>query len=119
MISRLHRRSQKAVLNLARMDIDQQNVYWIFSSSAQSVSAFIAFLLAGYAFVHTVMEGVQQRDDSLIEVHHALRRQYYSRVRWLALVTGAAIIASLAMVYLNGVCVPWKPLLAIVTACLD
>lgn len=119
MISGQHRRSRKAVRNLTHMVIDQQNVYWIFSSSAQSVSAFIAFLLTGYAFVHAVMEGVQQRDDSLIEVHHALRQQYYSRVRWLSLITGAAIVASLMMVYLNGVSVPWKPGLAVITAGLN
>jgi hypothetical protein len=101
------------------VNLDQQNIYWVFSSSAQSVSAFIAFLLTGYAFVHTVMESIQQRDDSLLEVHHELRRQYYFRLRVLSAVTGCAIVTSLVMVYFNGVEIAWKPGIAIGTATLN
>lgn len=65
------------------------------------------------------MENIQQRDDSLLEVHHELRRQYYSRLRILSVVTGCAIVTSLAMVYFNGLDIDWKPAIAIGTALLN
>jgi hypothetical protein len=98
------------------MTINQENIYWLFSSSAQAISAFIAFLLTGYAFVHAVMESIQQRDDSLIEIHHELRRRYYRYIKWLSLVTGTAIISSLLMVYLNGTNVVYKEFFVVVVS---
>ena len=82
--------------------MNDENIYWLFSSSAQAIATFVAFLLAGYTLVHTMMESVQQRDDTLQEIHAALIRQYYRQIRALALITGAAVLGSLAMRYLNG-----------------
>ncbi len=95
------------------------NIYWLFSSSAQSISAFVAFLLTGYTFVHSVMENIQQRDDSLLEVHHELRKRYYRQVQVLSITTGAAIIASLAMVFFNGTAMVWRTFFVISTSVLN
>lgn len=76
-------------------------VYWTFSAAAQSISAFVAFLLTGYALVHTLMESARERDDTLEEVHAALRKTYHLRLTCLAWLTGAAIVLSLLLVYLN------------------
>jgi hypothetical protein len=76
-------------------------IYWTFSAAAQSISAFVALLLAGYAIVHSLMESARERDDTLEEVHAALRRQYHSQLSRLAWLTGAAVILSLAVVYAN------------------
>ena len=38
-------------------------IYWTFSAAAQSISALVAFLLTGYALVHTIMESARERDD--------------------------------------------------------
>lgn len=76
-------------------------IYWTFSSAAQSVSAFVAFLLTGYALVHALMESARERDDSLDEVHTSLRSTYHYRLTALAWLTGAAIAFSLVVVYFN------------------
>jgi len=76
-------------------------IYWTFSAAAQSIAAFVAFLLSGYALVHSLMESVRERDDTLEEVQAELRKTYHDRLRWLAWLTGAAIILSLIIVYFN------------------
>lgn len=99
--------------------MDDQNIYWLFSSSAQAIATFVAFLLAGYTLVHTMMESVQQRDDTLQEIHAELIRQYYRQIRALALITGAAVLSSLAMLFLNGFVWPYKSVAVALAAALD
>ena len=86
--------------------MEPQNIYWLFSSSAQVISVFIAFLLTGFAFVHTMMDSLQDKDNVLNELHYKLMRTYYSRIKWLSTLTGLAIVLSLLMLYLNGISVP-------------
>jgi hypothetical protein len=76
-------------------------VYWTFSAAAQSIATFIAFLLTGYALVYAMMENARERDDTLEEIHAALRRTYHRRLTLLAAVTGAAVVLSLVAVYFN------------------
>ncbi len=95
------------------------NIYWLFSSSAQSVSAFIALLITGFAFVQTIMDGLQQKDETLEEIHNKLKKGYYAKIQLLSIVTGLAIILSLLMVFLNAFCFPYKTLLFVMTAVLN
>lgn len=81
--------------------MNKDNVYWLFSSSAQTISALFAFLLAGFALVQAMMESSQQRDDSLIEIYSQIKRNHYRRFILLAVITGLAIVLSLVVVYLN------------------
>jgi hypothetical protein len=76
-------------------------IYWTFSSAAQSVSAFAALLLTGYALVHNLMDSVRERDDTLDDIHAKLKLTYHQRLTWLAWLTGAAIVLSLFVVYDN------------------
>jgi len=78
-------------------------IYWTFSSAAQSISAFIALLLAGYALVHNLMATALDRDETLDEIHTALRLSYHKRLIVLAWLTGAAVILSLVVVYFTRV----------------
>jgi hypothetical protein len=80
----------------------KEHIYWTYSAAAQSVAAFIALLLAGFALVHSLMESARERDDTLDEIHAALRKKYHRRLAWLAWITGSAIILSLATVFVNG-----------------
>ncbi len=89
-------------------------IYWTFSAAAQSISAFVAFLLTGYALVHSIMESARSADDTLEEVHSSLRISYHKWLKWLAFLTGLAIVLSLLLVYFNrpGLPVPlWARLL--------
>ncbi len=99
--------------------MNNENVYWLFSSAAQAIATFVAFLLAGYTLVHAMMESVQQRDDTLEEIHSALIRQYYTQIKALAIITGAAVLSSLAMLYLNGFAWPCKGAVVALAATLD
>lgn len=89
-------------------------IYWTFSAAAQSISAFVAFLLTGYALVHSLMESARERDDSLEEVHADLRKTYHQRLTTLAWLTGTAIALSLLVVYCNR---PGSPVSAWVQLC--
>lgn len=99
--------------------MNDENIYWLFSSAAQSIATFVAFLLAGYTLVHAMMGSVQQRDDTLEEIHGALIRQYYQQIKSLAIITGAAVLSSLTMLYLNGFAWPYKAVLVVIAALLD
>lgn len=94
-------------------------IYWMFSSAAQSISAFIALLLTGYALVHSIMEGAAERDDSLQEIHDALRVTYHKKLSILAWLTGAAILLSLLTVYVNRPNAPAPTWLVVVVALID
>lgn len=101
------------------MKVDQENFYWLFSSAAQSIAAFVAFLLTGYALVLSVMDSLEGKDETLEEIHHKLKSDYYKKIKWLAGLTGVAVILSLWMVYLNGIQWSWKPCLYLATILLN
>ena len=58
---------------------DSEFIYWTFSAAAQSISAFVVFLLTGYAVVLSLMESRRARDESLADAHSELRLQLPSR----------------------------------------
>ena len=78
------------------------NIYWLFSSAAQSISVFIALLLTGYVFIRYQMETAHEKDDTLEEIHPALRNKYHNQLKFLACITGFAIILNLTTVFVNG-----------------
>jgi hypothetical protein len=83
-------------------------LYWFFGSSAQSIAAFLALLLTGFALILTLMDSALRRDETLLEIHTSLRRRHYRGVIVTsALLMGAALM-SLAIVALRawGVSLP-------------
>ena len=90
------------------MEINQENYYWLFSSSAQTIAAFVAFLITGYALVLNMMQNLEQKDDTYEDIHHQLKKGYYKKLVFLTIVTGLAILSSLGMIYLNGICYKQK-----------
>lgn len=97
----------------------QENYYWLFSAAAQSIAAFVAFLLTGYAFVHSVMENLQRSDESLFQVHESLKKDYHRRLQVLSGVTALAIVMSLTCVYLNPIVLEYKQEFFLATAFID
>ncbi len=94
------------------------NVFWLFSSAAQAIAAFVAFLLAGYALVHTMMEAAAAADETLVEIHEELKRRYYRLLAELVVLTAAAIVACFAVIFFNGASSPWFAVLAWIAALL-
>lgn len=100
-------------------DASAENLYWLFSSAAQSISAFIALLLTGFTFVLTVISNMEQKDESLAEILHRIRVIYFRNIIILSIVTGFAIVSSLYSVYINPFNMEYKPLIQIGASVLD
>ena len=76
-------------------------IYWTFTAAAQCVATFVALLLTGYALVLAQIDAARERDDSLQEIHDALRKSYHGRLTTLAWLTAAAVGLSLLVVWIN------------------
>jgi hypothetical protein len=98
---------------------DSEFIYWTFSAAAESISAFVAFLLTGYAVVLSLMESRRARDESLEEAHSELRLSYHQDLYRLAAVTGFGMVLSLTVLFTNRWAFPGKSVLVISTAILD
>ena len=96
-----------------------ENIYWLFSASAQSIAAFAAFLITGFALVNALMNSIEEKDDSLIEIHEEIKSNYYTRIKWLAGITSLAVILSLLAIFLNPYCFQYKATLFVFTATLN
>ena len=78
-----------------------EKYYWLYSSSSQSIAAFVAFLLTGYALVLNLLENVQKNDSTLIEILDSLKIKYFKRLKWISVITGLAIVLNLLCILLN------------------
>ena len=92
-------------------------IYWTFTAAAQCVSTFVALLLTGYALVLSQIEAARDRDDSLQEIHAALRKTYHLRLTALSWLTALSVAMSLLVVWLNRANEPAPgPMLAMAAA---
>jgi hypothetical protein len=98
---------------------DKETFYWLFSSSAQTISTFVAFLVTGFALVLNMMENIKEKDETLDLIHDKLKSNYYLKIIILAIITGLAILFSLWMIFLNGGSYEYKMPLFIITALLN
>ncbi len=101
------------------MRANDGNIYWFFSTAASSIATFVAFLLTGYTLVHSLMETAREKDGTLEEIHSILKKRYHRRLTWLAVVTGAAIVLSLLMLFINKWTFPYESVLMIFVSALD
>lgn len=101
------------------MKVDEQKYYALFSTSSQTIAAFVAFLVTGFAIVLNMMDSLQQKDETLAELHGRIKAEYYRKIFWLAVISGIAIILSLSMIYVNGTQWKFKEELFVITAFFD
>jgi hypothetical protein len=95
-----------------------ESLYWLFSASAQSVSAFMGLLLAGLSIVFSALDTLQAQDESLKEINGILKAKYHKWLTWLSYIAAAAIILSFVMLFVNPHPVRSKSALAVVTTVL-
>lgn len=81
---------------------DVENLYWLFSASAQSIATFFAFILAGYTIFVSMMDGLREKDDSLIEIIEEEKRTIFSKIKVLSIIVGFSLLMNLTMIYANG-----------------
>jgi hypothetical protein len=101
------------------MPLDEQRFYWLFSACSQTIAAFIAFLVTGFAVVLNMMDSLQQKDETLAELHNQIKADYYKRIFFLTVISGTAIVASLSMIFLNGTPSQYKQELFAITLALN
>ncbi len=66
------------------------------------------------------MESAREKDGTLDEIHAVLKKRYHWRLTWLATVTGAAMILSLLVLFINKWNFPpYKELLMVLVSALD
>jgi hypothetical protein len=97
--------------------MEKDTFYWLFSSSAQSIAAFIAFVLTGYALVLNLMQTVQQNDPSIEDIHESLKGKYYNRLLIVGILSGLSVILNLLGIGLNDITFKGKFLFCIITMC--
>jgi hypothetical protein len=98
---------------------DNENLYWLFSASAQTLAAFIAFLLTGFSLVITLMNSIEEKDETLSDIMHVLKINYYNKIKVFSVITGIAIFLNLLSVYLNKFNFSYNCLLYILAVCFD
>lgn len=82
--------------------VDQQNVFYLFSTAAQTIAAFVALILAGYVFIYQAMDNIENKDESKIEVHHQFKIKYYRKIISIVLFTGMTIFLCFIVLWING-----------------
>lgn len=78
------------------------NIYWLFSSSAQAIAAFIGFLTAGFYFAIDKLDKQVKNDPTLEEINHSTKLSLFRLLSVLCVLTGFSIACSLLLVYVNG-----------------
>jgi len=78
------------------------NIYWLFSASAQTIAAFIGFLAAGFFFIYSKIDKIIEQDETLEDIFNDIKHQYYIKIILLLILTGVSIITSLFIVFING-----------------
>jgi len=103
------------------MSLNQEQIFYFYSSAAQAIATFIAFLIAGYAFVYQVMDNLEKDDDELKDIHYQLKKEYHYELTSLSISTGFAVILSLIVVWSNAYLIPtcFFPIKSILIAITD
>lgn len=92
-----------SVLSSSSVSFKKDTAYWLFSALSQTIAAFVALLFAGYAIVLGIMTELEQKDETLSEIHDQLKRHYYKSLKVLAYLTAVSIVSSLMMILFHGV----------------
>jgi len=82
---------------------DLNNVYYIFSTGAQTIAGLVGFVLAAYTFNHQFMWNVRENDDGKAEIIDEAIRQYYKYIMLLSVSTGVTLIADLFVLQFNAI----------------
>lgn len=99
--------------------MSNENYYWLFSSAAQSIAAFVGLITAGIALAFTMLDRLVDQDDSLLEVVEALRKKQHKKLSSILYITGGAIILNLLSIYTNPIQNELKALVFIAAAVAD
>lgn len=95
--------------------VNLENLYWLFSASAQSIATFFAFMLAGYTLFISNLNNISNSDESLIDIIEVEKKEIFKLIVTLSYIVCLSLVLNLTMIYLNGIENDLKPFLFIVT----
>ncbi|PEV06040.1 hypothetical protein CN417_19610 [Bacillus thuringiensis] len=103
------------VFNTIDTKDDLNNVYYIFSTGAQTIAALVGLVLAAYTFNHQFMWNSRDANEGTADIIDETIQKYYTYIKLLSIVTGLTLIADLFTLQLNAISIPYrKPSLYIV-----
>lgn len=83
--------------------VDQNNVYYIFSTSAQTLAALVGFVLTAYIFTHQNLRNIKESDETLAEIVETTINKYYKLIFILSCYTAITLICDILMLQLNKI----------------
>jgi hypothetical protein len=99
--------------------MNTDNIYWYFSTSAQSIAAFIGFLTAGFYFVQDKLDILKSSDETLEPIIKEIKHYNFVKLKILCLLTGASIISSIALVFFNKYDIPYFCIYVIIASIIN
>jgi uncharacterized protein YutE (UPF0331/DUF86 family) len=80
------------------------NVFYIFSTAAQTIAALVGFVLAAYTFNHQLVSSQKdEQDEARNQVIESIIQKNYRQIVILSIMTGITLILDLFVLELNGV----------------
>jgi len=76
-------------------DISQNNAFYLFSTAAQTIAAFIALIIAGYTFANSAFDKNEKNDETYFETQQIFKNKYYFLLTILGIITVIAIVLNL------------------------
>ena len=94
----------------------KDSLNWLFSASAQSIAAFIGFIIAGYMFraERLIQQESTVNDDEAYYIP-IVRQYFYNDLKVLCLWTGLSVLCNLTMLLINSTLISIKVMLYIFT----
>ena len=87
--------------------MNNDGLNWFFSSSAQTVAAFVAFLLSGFSISINMADEAVKNDDTYKEIISAFKSSQYIHLKDLSFLTGLAITTNLLILGLAWHTIPY------------
>jgi len=84
-------------------EVDANNVYYIFSTGAQTLAALVGFVLTVYIFSHQNFRNIVEDDETLAEIIEETIDRYYDMILALSIFTALTLIGDLLMLQLNKI----------------
>ena len=88
--------------NISKINDPNTALYYLFSSSVQTLAALIGFLVAGYSLLLNRLVNEEKLDDSRESINKRLRLIYFSFIKYLSLLTAFTIVADLLILLLKN-----------------
>lgn len=85
-------------ISIYSVSIGVEELKWIFSAAAQSISALIAFLLAGYALFLGELDKESAREASRREINHSIRIKSFKQFKMILICSFLTVIINIASI---------------------